>query len=61
MTKIRSIVVKVVDLLLKTLYNLILVSMFSLKSNIVKSITIGAIKMFYTTPKGCLRQILNIN
>ena len=55
MTKIRSIVVKVVDLLLKTLYSLILVSIFSLKSNIVKSMTIGAVKMFYTTLKGCLR------
>ena len=55
MTKIRSIVVKVVDLLLKTLYSLMLVSIFSLKSNAVKSMTIGAIKMFYTTLKGYLR------
>jgi len=61
MTKIRSVVVKAVDLLLKTLYGLMPVSMFSLKSNAVKSMTIGVVKMFYTTLKGCLRQILNMN
>ena len=52
MTKIRSIVVKVVDLLLKTLYYLMLVSIFSLKSNIVNSMSIGVVKTFYTTLKG---------
>jgi hypothetical protein len=61
MTKAGSIVVKAVDLLFKTLYSLMPVSMFSLEGNTVNSVSIGVVKMFHTTLKGSLRGILNLN